>query len=147
MKALFSLMLLLGVSAFGLAEEQPVTLYAQVIRGTDREESPQAGWKPVGPKLSQRLCPKFRWSHYWEVSRRAISVRPGRSVRLKVTPEREIEIDLAGSGESEIRLYSAGKLVRKSKQPAESQMTIMGGAWEQHEGWFIIVRRDKPTVD
>src|SRR5262245_39721877 len=133
MKALFGLMFLFGVSTIGLAEEQPTTLYAQVIRGTDEEKPPQAGWKPVGPKLSQRLCPKFRWKHYWEVNRQEIGVLPGRSVRLKLTPEREIEIDLAGSGESEIRLYSAGKLVRKSRQPAESQMTIMGGGWEQHE--------------
>ena len=147
MKALFGLFVLLGVSAVCLAEGQPVTLYTQVIRGTDQDKPAQAGWKPVGPKLSSRLCPKFRWNHYWEVSRQAVQVQPGKSVRIKATPEREIEIEVGGSGESEIRLYSAGKLVRKSRQSLESKMTIMGGGSHESESWFIVVRRDKPTVD
>lgn len=147
MKVLLGFLVLLGVSAACLAESQPVTLYAQVIRGTDQEKPPQAGWKPVGPKLSGRLCPKFRWKHYWEVSRKAVQVQPGKSVRIKATPEREVEIELGGSGESEIRLYTAGKLVRKSRQSLESKMTIMGGGSDESESWFIVVRRDKPTVD
>jgi len=147
MKSLFSFLVLLGVSAVCLADGEPVTFYAQVIRGTDQEKPSQASWKPVGPKLSSRLCPKFRWSHYWEVKRQTISVQPGKPARIKATPDREIEIELRGSGESEIRLYSAGKLVRKSRQPIDAKMTIMGGGWEQSESWFIVVRRDKPTVD
>jgi hypothetical protein len=147
MKALFGFFVLLGVSAVCLAEGQPVTLYAQVIRGTDQDKPAQAGWKPIGPKLSSRLCPKFRWNNYWEVSRKAVQVQPGKPVRIKATPEREIEIELGASGESEIRLYSAGKLVRKSRQSLESKMTIMGGGSDESESWFIVVRRDKPTVD
>ena len=147
MKALLGLSLLLGVSAVCLAESQPVTLYAQVIRGTDQEKPAQAGWKPIGPKLSSRLCPKFRWNYYWEVSRKAVQVQPGKSVRIKATPEREMEIERGGSGESEIRLYTAGKLVRKSKQSRDSKITIMGGGSDESESWFIVGRRDKPTVD
>src|SRR6476659_5942316 len=82
MKALFSFFFLLGVSAMCLADDQAVTLYMQVIRGTDHAKPPQSDWKPVGPKLSGHLCPKFRWKHYWEVSRQAISVRPGKTVRV-----------------------------------------------------------------
>jgi hypothetical protein len=147
MKSLFSFFVLLGVSTMCLAEGEPVTLYMQVIRGTDHDKPPQSDWKPVGPKLSRQLCPKFRWKHYWEVSRQAINVRPGKTVRLRVSPEREVEIELRDSGESEVRLYSAGKLARKSRQPVESHMTIMGGGREDSECWFIVVRRDKPTVD
>jgi hypothetical protein len=147
MKALVGFFLLLGVSAACLAEVQPVILYTQVIRGTDQDKPPQAGWRPVGSKLSSRLCPKFRWKHYWEVSRRAVNVQPGKPARIRVSPEREVEIELRDSGESEIRLYSAGKLARKSRQSVESHMTIMGGGWDESESWFIVVRRDKPTVD
>ena len=147
MKAFLGFLALLGVSAVCLAESQPVTLYAQVIRGTDQEKPAQVGWKPIGPRLSGQLCPKFRWKNYWEVSRKAVQVQPGKTVRIKATPEREIEIELGASGESEIRLYSAGKLVRKSKQSRDSKMTIMGGGSDESESWFIVVRRDKPTVD
>jgi hypothetical protein len=147
MKALFGFLVLLGVSAVCLADGEPVTFYAQLIRGTNQEKLPQASWKPVGPKLSGRLCPKFRWSHYWEVNRQALSVRSGKPTRVKLTPKREIEIELRGVGESEIRLYSAGKLVRKSRQPINARMTIMGGGSDEKESWFIVVRRDKPTVE
>lgn len=147
MKALFSFLVLIGVSTMCLAEGQPVTIYTQVIRGTDQEKPPQAGWRPVGPQLSSRLCPKFRWKHYWEISRQAVNVQPGKAARVRVSPEREVEIELRDSGESEIRLYSAGKLARKSRQSVESHMTIMGGGWEESECWFVVVRRDKPTVD
>lgn len=147
MKMLFSFLVLLGVSTMCLAGSDPVTLYTQVIRGTEKDKPPQAGWKPVGPKLSNRLCPKFRWNYYWEVNRREVCIQAGKPTRIRLTPDREIEIELGGTGESEIRLYSAGKLTRKSRQSAKSDMTIMGGGWEEPESWFIVVRRDKPTVD
>lgn len=147
MKILFGFFVVLGISAVCLAESQPVTLYAQVIRGSDQAKPPQADWKPIGPKLSSRLCPQFRWNHYWEVSRQAVHVHPGKPARIKAAPDREIEIELRGSGESEIRLYTSGKLVRKSRHSAESKMAIMGGAGDASESWFIVVRRDKPTVD
>jgi hypothetical protein len=147
MKALFGFLVLFGVSAVCLAEGEPVTLYMQVIRGTDLDKPPQSDWRPVGPRLSRHLCPKFRWKHYWEMNRQAINVRPGKTVRIRVSSEREVEIELRDSGESEVRLYSAGKLARKSRQSGESHMTIMGGGWDESESWFIVVRRDKPTVD
>src|SRR6185295_12402944 len=87
MKALFSFLVLLGVSTVCLAEAGPVALYTQVIRGTDHDKPPQSGWRPVGPKLSSRLCPKFRWKHYWEVSRQAVNVQPGKAARIRVSPE------------------------------------------------------------
>jgi len=147
MKSLLGFLVLLGVSAVCLGDGKPVILYAQVIRGTDQKTPAHASWKPIGPKLSKQLCPIFRWNHYWEVNRQKVSVLPGMPARIKLTPQREIEIHLRDAGESEIRLFSAGKLVRKSRQQLESKMTIMGGGWEQAESWFIVVRRDKPTVD
>lgn len=147
MKILFGLLVLLAVNVAAAADDQPVVFYTQLIRGTDQEQLRQQNWKPVGPKLSKKLCPKFRWRNYWEVSRKTLNVQSGKATRVRLSQEREIEIELRNKEESEIRLYTAGKLVRKSRQPLQSKMTIMGGGAEEADCWFIIVRRDKPSVE
>lgn len=146
MKTVFALLVYLGVSAACFADGQPVVFYAQLIRATDREVQ-EAGWRPIGPKLSNRLCPKFRWKNYWEVSRQTINVQSGKKARVRLNPEREIEIELRGEGDSEIRLFTAGRLVQKSRQSLQSKMSIIGGTRENEDSWFVVVRRDKPTID
>jgi hypothetical protein len=146
MKTVFAWLVCLGVSAACLADGPPVVFYAQLIRATDREVQ-EAAWKPIGPKLSSRLCPKFRWKNYWEVSRQTLSVPAGMKSRVRLNPEREIEIELRAEGDSEIRLFTAGKLVQKSRQSLQSKMSIIGGTRENEDSWFVVVRRDKPAID
>ncbi len=147
MKALICFFVLLGVNIVSLAEGQPVVFYTQLIRGTDQDQPRQSDWQPVGPKLRNQLCPKFRWKNYWEVDRQTVQVSAGKPTRVRLSQEREIEIEMRTKDELEIRLYTAGKLVRRSRQAVESKMTIMGGGWEKAESWFIVVRRDKPSVE
>jgi len=147
MRTVFVLLVLLGVRAVALADGQPITFYTQLIRASDQDHPEQASWKPVGPKISKQLCPKFRWKNYWEVDRRTVKVHPGKVTRVRLNPEREVEIELRGPDDSEIRLYTKGVLVRKSRQSLQSKMSIMGGTRENEESWFVVVRRDKPTSD
>jgi len=146
MRTLFTCLVLLWFQAWCLAESAGQVFHVQLIRGTDREQPEQVAWKEVGPKLSKKLGPKFRWKHYWEVSRHEVTVPADKPVRVRLSHEREIEIELHGDAESEVRLYRAGKLVRKSRQMLPAGMTIMGGGGEEAECWFIVVRRDKPSL-
>jgi len=146
MKTVLGLLVFLGITVACLADSQTVVFYAQLIRATDREGQ-DPGWRPIGPKLTSRLCPKFRWNHFWEVSRQTLNVEPGKKTRVRLNPEREIEIELRGESESEIRLFTAGKLVQKSRQSLQSKMSIIGGTRENDESWFVVVRRDKPTLE
>lgn len=147
MKRVLGLLLFVGLCLACSASEGPVTFYAQLIRASDRETPPEVSWKPIGPKLNKQLCPKFRWKNYWEVSRRTLTVEPGKKTRVRLNAERELEVELRGAGDSEIRLFTGGKLVQKSRQSLQSQMSIMGGARENDESWFVVLRQDKPTVD
>ena len=147
MKTVIGFLILFGVHAICLADGQAVTFYTQLIRGSDQDKPTQASWKPVGPKLSKQFGPKFRWKNYWEVNRQSVSILPGKTARLRLNPEREIEIEVRNGEPSEIRLFNSGKLVRKSRQALECKMTIMGGGAEEVESWFIVIRRDKPTVE
>lgn len=146
MKTVLGFFVMLGMQAMCLGDGLPVTFHAQLIRGTDTEKPAQSTWKPVGPKLSKQLSPKFRWTNYWEVSRRATSVVPGKITRLRLAPDREIELELR-EADYEVRIFNGGKLSRRSRQKLESKMSIMGGGLEEKESWFIVVRQDPPTVE
>src|SRR5437870_3166918 len=82
----------------------PLTYYVQLIRGTDQEYQ-EATWKPVGPKLSSRLSPIFRWKNYWQVNCQSVSVKKGKPTRHRLSDVREVEIELVNPSEIEIRLY------------------------------------------
>src|SRR5690349_6770414 len=106
MKAYFIAFAVFLVAVLGdpLTAAEATTFYAQLIRGTDREMAEQVGWKPAGPKLSRQLSPKFRWKNYWEVSRHTISVRAGNASRVRLNPDREVEIHLREGADYEVRL-------------------------------------------
>ncbi len=142
----FGLCLFLA-AAFWLqaAEEKPVLLYVQLIRGTNDEKPPEKNAKRVGPKLSQLLTPVFRWKHYWEVRQEEVKVSPRQTLKLGLKV-RDLEIKLQPDGQLELRLFTNGKLVRTSRQKLKADtMEIMGGNKEDDNAWFVVVRRDKPT--
>ena len=147
MKIILGFLMLVTMPAMCLADGLAVPFYAQLIRGTDMEKPGQSSWRPVGPKLSKQFGPKFRWKHYWEINRQAVSVIPGKPTRIRLSSDREIEIELREGTEYDVRLYTGGKLARCSRQKLQSRMSIMGGGLEVTESWFIVVRRDPPTVD
>jgi hypothetical protein len=133
-----------GQAAEMRAEGQQLTYYVQLIRGTDHEHRQEASWKPIGPKLSSRLSPVFRWKHYWEVSRHHLPVEHGKAQRCRLSDVREVEIELVNPSEIEIKLYSNGRLAQKSRQLVRTHMGIMGGERTADESWFVVVRRDEP---
>src|SRR2546423_13810526 len=122
-------LLLLAAGSFPAAgkgvDASSNTFYIQLIRGTDQERRQEASWKPVGPKLSQRLSPIFRWKKYWEVNCQPISVEMGKISRSRLSDLRQVEIELMNPSEMEIRLYLKGRLMEKSRQLIRTRMIIM----------------------
>jgi len=125
-------------------EGQPLTYYVQLIRGTDQAHRQEAAWKPIGPKLANRLSPVFRWRNYWEVSCQPVSVEKGKVSRCHLSDVRGVEIALINPSEIEIKLYLKGVLMEKSRQLVRTHMAIMGGDRTKDESWFVVVRREKP---
>jgi hypothetical protein len=129
------------------AEDHSVTFYIQLVRGTKTDKPMQVNWKPIGAKLSKKLSPVFKWARYWEVTRSQVTAVKGKSVRKKITPERDLELTLLKGNKAELRLYRKGALVRKVTVSTDATMSILGGDAAEDEGWFIIVRRDKPSTE
>ena len=122
-----------------------VTFYLQLIRGNDESTPPALGAKLIGPKLSEKLFPVFKWKNYWEIKRDSVDLDVGKSVRKKLSPEREVEVELLKSQELAVRVIRNGKAAREIRQKSASAFCILGGDKEEVQSWFIVVRHDNPT--
>ena len=139
---------LLALAALPLvfgADTEKVTYYVQLIRGNNDDKPPVPQAKRIGPKLSKKLCPVFKWESYWEISRQQIELGRGQKAKVKLSREREVVIDLSDAAKRKVIVYSEGKEVSRISRPVGEGMTVVGGDRGHDSVWFIVVRRDKPS--
>jgi hypothetical protein len=127
------------------ADGGKLTYYVQLIRGNNEKQAPEPGAQHIGPKLSQKLRPVFKWDSYWEIKRQKVEIEPGKKARLRLNHEREVEIDLTDSAKRTVITYQAGKPVYRTTRPLGKAMIITGGDRDTDSVWFIVVRRDPPS--
>ena len=140
------IVLALGAPLFA-AESPPEALYVQIVRGANDAKAKGPGWKPIGPKLATRLERVVPWHHYWETSRQELAPSKGKPQHIEIASGHELEIVWLGDHQVELRSYRKGVLRRKSRISVNSGMSIMGGDATGNEGWFVVVRHDKPSVN
>ena len=139
---------LLALTAMYLAsaaEPEKMTYYVQLIRGNNDDKPPVPGAKRIGLKLANNFRPIFKWESYWEINRQRIELAHGQKSRLKLSKEREVEIDLTEAGKRKVTVYSDGREVSRATRLSDEAMTIIGGDRDTNSVWFIVVRRDEPT--
>jgi len=139
----FFLLWLLGNAGAFSAENNAKSFEIQLVRGTDEAKAREASWKAVSNSLNKKLGSGFRWKNYWEVQRVNLEVAPGKPAKTKLSSDREVEICLLDSGDSEARVYWKGKLLRRCRQATHDPICIMGGTREKEDSWFVVVRRSK----
>ena len=74
-------------------------------------------------------------------------MRAGKGTKTKLTENRELEIHFQNDGRLQLMMYRDGRLVRKMKNLSATERVIMGGNSTNDDGWFAVVRRDKPSTD
>lgn len=139
--------LLLLYFVFAIAHAMPAeraTLYVQVICGTDHEKPAGANYREIGPKLSAKLSPVFRWKHYWETERKTVRVDPAKVTKVALAHQRSLEIERLKSGDLEVRLFRRSGLVTKARQATRTRMTILGGEDTTKDSFFVVIRSDEP---
>jgi hypothetical protein len=137
--------LLFGPGCRPATDDPGFTFYLQLIRGSDQNTPPTPDAKPIGPKLAELLYSVFKWNNYWELKRDSVLVRQGQRIRKRMSPEREVEIELLDSQRMCVRIYVSGKPTRSRHQPAEGAFCIVGGDKGEDQSWFIVVRRERPS--
>lgn len=129
------------------AEDGSLPLQIQFIRATNQETPKNIKWKPVGAKLSKQFASILSWKSYWEVSCEEISVKPGIIHKVHLSELRHLAVEIINERQLEFRLYQNGELKRKVRQCIHAKnMEILGGANDDGNAWFVVVRRDRPQA-
>jgi len=115
----------------------------QLIRGTDQDQSPSNG-KRIHPHLAEAFQSVFKWKSYWEISSRNVELETGRTTRVRLNPEREVEIDLTDPSRRAVTAFLNGKKVQRTVSPRSEQRTLIGGDRDANSAWFIVVSRNGP---
>lgn len=142
-----SILLVLLLAAGGCrpaARNSGETFYVQLVQGSNQDDPPTEAATPAGEKLQERLNRTFSWKHYWELKRDSMVVPRGEAVRRTLSPERTVQIELLNAKDMKVRVYSAGALVRCRRQPVANAFCVSGGNCANGDGWFVVVRRDRP---
>jgi hypothetical protein len=135
---------LLGLGCRPAANDSAHTYYLQLVRGNDRDVPPTPDAKPIGPKLSERLRSVFKWKYYWELKRDSAVVRQGQTIRRRMSPQRDVEIELLNPQRMAVRIYQNGRLSRSRNQPAKAAFCVASGKSGPDQSWFLVVRDDRP---
>jgi len=148
MRLFLSIMVIVALGAPLFAADSPPTgFYVQIVRGANDPKAKGTGWKPIGPKLAERLKRVVPWDYYWETARQELAPSKGKPQHIEISSRRELQIVWVGAQKVELCIYRNGVLMRKSRVTVNSGMTILGGDATGNEGWFVVVRKDKPSVN
>lgn len=135
---------MLGLNLACGAPAEKVTYCVQLIRGSNHDAPPVPGAKPADPKLTKIFRHVFNWKNYWEINRQRLELARGQKTKVRLSKEREVEIDLTDLAKRKVTAFEAGKPVTRSTWPVSNAMTIIGGDRDPNSVWFIVVRRDNP---
>jgi hypothetical protein len=135
------------VSAADAAHNTNLVFHVQLVRGSDQATPPTKESKPIGRKLAAQFRPIFAWKHFWEVKYAEVPLALGQKTRVRLNAQREVEIDLGTPGKRAVTTHSDGKALSRSVEHVDAPMTIIGGDRDAKSAWFIVVRRDKPSID
>jgi hypothetical protein len=138
------LLLAIVTAVAGVQAAEQTSLYVQVIWGTDQERPAGASYHEIGPKLSAKLSPVFRWKHYWETERKKVLIDPARVTKVALANQRTVEIERLKTGDVEVRLFRRSGLVTKCRQ-SNGRMHILGGEDSSKDSFFVVVRHDEPV--
>jgi hypothetical protein len=137
---------MVGLAGLASAADKPMVYYVQLIRCSDQDRAPEPGSRRIGPKLTERFECVFRCKTYWEISQEKLEVMPNRSARVRLRNGRDVEIDLKQPGKRRVATFYNGRLIDRTVEPTGENMTLIGGDRDQASHWFIVVRRDKPSL-
>jgi hypothetical protein len=147
MKAILGILFAcLAVTGFSAVPEQSKTVYVQLILGTD-QPCGQITCREIGPKLSKKLSPVFRWKHFWELDRRKVTLQSRQTNRIDLPHDRKLEIIFTRANETEVRLTRRNGLVTKTGYKLDNPMVVLGGENDSRESFFVVVRTDEPTTE
>ncbi|MCP5522832.1 MAG: hypothetical protein H7A46_14935 [Verrucomicrobiales bacterium] len=133
--------------------DSAIALQAQLIWGTDSAKPDDAKCKEVGAELGRRLSRVFKWKHYYEMRRKPVAVRKGKSTRVEMSGKCVLKFALADPETVEVRLIGEGRLTKTMRQPLKAlengEILVLAGDTKDdiNDAWFVVISVPKPEKE
>lgn len=140
-----------GLCALGLLLSMPteagqagdLRFEAILVWATNAEKSPNPDHKPVETEVRRKLHElPLKWKHYFEVSRKQISVSRSGSGKASLSKKCELEVTDVDGEHVEVALIGKGEPVLKRTQALpKGEMLVLGGNAPDETGWLVVLKR------
>jgi hypothetical protein len=132
---------ILSCAAFARAGVDSTSYSIELIRGTDDNKPPEPKSKLLSTNEIGCFRSVFKWKYYWQMNAERIEIVPGRVTRVRLNPEREVEIDLTRAEQRAVKAFYQGKLMQCAICPRGEARTLIGGDRDSNSAWFIVISR------
>jgi hypothetical protein len=134
---------LLASPGRAISAEATLKVEAVLVWATNDEKSPDPKHKAVDGEIKKRLSElPLKWSHYFEVNRRAFEVAPSASKREGLSKECDLEIKNLGRSNLEITHFGRGQQIWKGTQALpKGETLVLGGNAPNATAWLIVLKR------
>ncbi|HEY1170454.1 MAG TPA: hypothetical protein VGH19_03705 [Verrucomicrobiae bacterium] len=137
------------VVAFGVAADDKAKPAAKVesesyqvrlIWASNDASSPDPSHKKLDSELTTFLKKSFKWSSYYEVNSKVVSVPLNKTEDIKLSDACTVKVKNLGKSQMEAELFGKGKAVSKSKGELKKWF-ILAGEDKNDTGWFVVIRK------
>jgi hypothetical protein len=119
--------------------------YVQLVHGSDSPEPLQAAVKEVGPLLSQKFKPVFRWKYYFVNQQEKITLQKDKPSQVRLNNGSDLEVQWMSDDKIQVCLRKGKIQTSRTQHRNHPELMIIEGIESQnHEPWFVVIRRNKP---
>jgi hypothetical protein len=124
-------------------EAAGLKLEAQLVWGTNDDQSPDPKHKPVESQVREKLKElPLKWSNYFEVNRKCFEVAAAGLSKVPLSDKCELHVKSVGGSRIEVTLFGKGKETLRRTQPLpKSEMLVLGGNAPNSTAWLVVIKR------
>ena len=125
-------------------------LKARLVWGTDEAKPKESACKELDDKVKKKLCRIFKWTNYFEISEQRVSLPPGSTKKLKMSPKCELQFKYLDEETVEVRLIGEGIWTKTVKQSIKAlrrgELAVLAGddRDKYNDAWFVVLNAEVP---
>ena len=114
-----------------------ITLSSKLVLGTSKQ---QEGSKKVSESIRKRLSKVFKWSNYYELTNKNLTIEDGNTKTTKLSKNASIKVSNRKNGNISVSLFSGGKmLLQKTQRLRSGSYMVLAGKSTGDSAWFIVI--------
>lgn len=138
-----TVLLVLALPFRSQAADSAAKVEVQLIWGTNDSKSPDPKHKPVEAAVLKKIKElPLKWSHYFEVNRKVVTVGVNATKKEALSEKCSIEIRNPGRSKVEVFLFGKGEqVVKQSQDFPVGETLVVGGNAPNATAWLVFLKR------